>query len=114
MHSRKLDDTYSVSEQISPKDIPAIAAAGFRSIVCNRPDGEGFGQPRFADVDAAAKAAGLETAYLPIKSGQMSERDVARFVELMRTLPGPVFGYCRSGARAMSLWQAARSMHRAS
>jgi len=40
----------------------------------------------------------------------MGERDVARFVELMRTLPGPVFGYCRSGARAMSLWQAARSM----
>jgi sulfide:quinone oxidoreductase len=114
MHAKKLDDTYFVSEQIGPMDIPAIVAAGFGSIICNRPDGEGFGQPRFADVDAAAKAAGLETAYLPIKPGQMSERDVARFVELMGTLPGPVFGYCRSGARATGLWQAARSMHPAS
>ena len=113
MHAKKLDDTFSVSEQISPQDIPAIAAAGFGSIICNRPDGEGFGQPHFAAIDAAAKAAGLETAYLPIKPGQVGERDVARFVELMRTLPGPVFGYCRSGARAMSLWHAARSMRQA-
>lgn len=110
MHVKKLDDTFSVSEQISPEDIPSIAAAGFGSIICSRPDGEGFGQPHFAEIDAVAKAAGLETAYLPITPGQMSERDVARFVELMRTLPGPVFGYCRSGARAMSLWQAAGSM----
>ena len=54
----------SVSPQILPEDIAAIAAAGFRSVMCNRPDGEAADQPAFAEIEAAARAAGLEAAYL--------------------------------------------------
>jgi sulfide:quinone oxidoreductase len=54
----------SVSPQVLPEDISAIAAAGFRSVMCNRPDGEGADQPAFAEIEAAARAAGLEAAYL--------------------------------------------------
>ena len=108
--TRKIDDNFSVSEQISPQDLTGIAAAGFKAIICNRPDGEGGpSQPKFAEIEAAAKTAGLQAAYVPVTPGGMNELDVKRFAELMRTLPGPVLGYCKSGARASGLWQAAQS-----
>ena len=110
MKTTRIDEGFFVSEQIGPKDVAAAAAAGFRSIICNRPDGEGWGQPKFAEIEAAAKAAGLQAAYVPVTPGQMGERDVRRFAELIRTLPGPVLGYCRSGARAANIWQAAQTL----
>lgn len=109
MNPRKLADTISVSEQIGIRDMPAIRDAGFRSIICNRPDGEGWGQPAFAEIEAAAGAAGLQAAYLPVVPGQMTASQVERFSALMRDLPGPVLAYCRSGARAAGLWEAART-----
>jgi sulfide:quinone oxidoreductase len=109
MNARKMDDNFSVAPQISQNDLPAIAAAGFKAIICNRPDGEGWGQPKFAEIEAAAKAHGLQAAYVPVSPGGMNERDVMRFAELMRSLPAPILGYCRSGARSAGIWQAARS-----
>ena len=53
-----------------------------------------------AETEAAARAKGPLAFYLPVTPGGMGERDVKRFAELMRTLPGPVLGYCRSGARS--------------
>lgn len=110
MRAKKIDDNFSVSEQIAPGEVATVAAAGFRSIICNRPDGEGWGQPTFAEIEAAAKAVGMQAVYVPVTPGGMSERDVKRFSELMRTLPAPVLGYCRSGARAAGMWQAAQSL----
>ena len=40
MIGRKVTETLSVSPQIQDQDVAAIAAAGFRAILCNRPDGE--------------------------------------------------------------------------
>jgi sulfide:quinone oxidoreductase len=113
MQIRKLDGNFAVSEQITTHDIGAIAAAGYRAIICNRPDNEGPGQTNFAEIEAAARAAGLQAAHIPVIPGQMVERDIQRFAELMRSLPGPVLGYCKSGARAAGMWQAAQSVARA-
>ena len=112
MNYKQLDATLSVSEQIAPADVPALAARGFRSIICSRPDGEGWGQPRFAEIEAAATAARLRAAYLPIVPGTMSHDDVRKFGELLDTLPGPILGYCRSGARVAGLWSAAKAAGR--
>lgn len=110
MNAKKISDDFVVSEQISPADVADIARAGFRSIVCARPDGEGGpSQPRFADIEAAATAAGLKAAYVPVVPGQMTRADVEAFARLLKTLPAPIFGYCRSGARAAGLWQAAQA-----
>ena len=40
MDIRKITDEFSVSPQIRVADVAAIAAAGFRAVICNRPDGE--------------------------------------------------------------------------
>jgi sulfide:quinone oxidoreductase len=99
----------SVSPQILPEDIAAIAAAGFRSVMCNRPDGEAADQPAFAEIEAAARAAGLEAAYLPVVSGQVKDTDAEAFATLFATLPKPVFAYCRSGTRSATLWSLAEA-----
>lgn len=60
MEIRKITDDLSVSPQFAPADVAAIKAAGFRAIICNRPDGEGADQPDFDAIEAAAKVEGLE------------------------------------------------------
>ena len=104
MEFRKINDDLTVSPQIAASDLSEIAAAGYRSIICNRPDGEGADQPGFEEIEAAAKAAGLETRYLPVISGKVQDTDAEAFGRALRALPGPVFAYCRTGTRSATLW----------
>jgi sulfide:quinone oxidoreductase len=104
MQLKTIDQTLSVSEQIKPDDVAAIAAAGFKSIICNRPDAEGADQPVFAEIKAAAKSAGLVATYQPIVSGKVSDEDALAFGKLMDTFPKPIFAYCRTGTRSTTLW----------
>jgi sulfide:quinone oxidoreductase len=94
----------SVSEQIVVADVAKIVAAGFKSIICNRPDGEGADQPTFAEIEAAANAAGVESVYQPIVSGKVGDDDAASFASLMDRLPKPVLAYCRTGTRSATIW----------
>ena len=79
MNPKTIDRNLSVSEQIASQDIAAIASAGFKSVICNRPDGEGADQPVFAEIETAARAAGLAAAYLPIVSGKVCDDDAPAF-----------------------------------
>ena len=92
------------------QDVAAIKAAGFNSVICNRPDGEQPGQPSAASVEAAAKAAGLEFRYIPVISGQVTGENVAEQAAALQDLKGPVFAYCRSGARSTNLYGLIREM----
>ena len=88
--------------------MPALAEAGFKSVINNRPDFEGGpDQPTSAQIEEAAKAAGLAYAFLPVASGYQSPEEIARFAELMATLPRPVLAFCRSGTRSGKLFRAA-------
>jgi sulfide:quinone oxidoreductase len=104
MNIHSLDATLSVAPQLSPEDMVAVAAAGFRAIVCNRPDGEGADQPTFSEIEAAAREQGIEAHYLPVESGMVSDAKAEQFGELMRALPKPALAYCRTGTRAATLW----------
>jgi sulfide:quinone oxidoreductase len=108
MDDRKITPEYHVAPQISPEDVATIKARGFRSIMCNRPDGETPDQTPFAEIEAAAKAEGLEIALVPVISGQITDGDVERFRAALANLPEPVFAYCRSGARSQFLWSLAQ------
>jgi uncharacterized protein (TIGR01244 family) len=108
MEYRKINDDYSVSPQIVPEDIAAIKAAGFRSIICNRPDDEQPGQPTAEEIAVAAAAADLIFKHIPFTSGQMTEDDVQKLTEALDEIPGPVFAYCRSGARSTNIYMAAK------
>ncbi len=104
MEPKIVSSRLSVSGQIAPSDVAALAAAGYRAILCNRPDGEGADQATFEEIAAEAEQAGLEARYLPVVSGKVTDEDAAAFGRALDELPGPVFAYCRSGTRSVTLW----------
>lgn len=104
MEIKRINDQVSVSGQISPSDIPALKAAGFTTIVNNRPDGEAPGQPTGAEIEAAARAAGLDYTCIPLGRDGVSQSMVDRTREVLEGSSGPVFCYCRSGTRSTTLW----------
>lgn len=108
MDIKTIDKTISVSPQISVDDLAAIRAAGYRSIICNRPDGEGADQPTFAEIENAAGKQGLEACYLPVVSGRVRDKDAEEFGEALASLPKPVLAYCRTGTRSATLWSLAK------
>jgi sulfide:quinone oxidoreductase len=112
MIGKKVTDTLTVSPQIQADDIETIKSAGFRSILCNRPDHEEPDQPAFSAIKSAAEAAGIEIRYQPVISGRLSQEDVEGFKEAIRDMPEPVFAYCRSGTRCIMLWALAESADR--
>ena len=104
------DPTFSTSGQIAPEDFAAIAAAGFRSVICNRPDGEGGpGQPASEAIREAAKAAGIEFAFLPVEPGRIAPEQAQAFGRLLQTLPKPILAYCRTGNRSAALYRQAHT-----
>ncbi|MBP0616891.1 TIGR01244 family sulfur transferase [Jiella mangrovi] len=104
MNAKPLTDQLSVRDQVEPGEIAGLKAEGFRAIIVNRPDGEGPGQPSFAEIEQAAKAAGMEARYIPAVIGQITEADVAAFSAAMEELPKPVAAFCKSGLRSTTLW----------
>ena len=104
MEIKRIDDHVSVSGQIDPKDIPALKAAGFTTIVNNRPDGEAPDQPSGAEIEAAAKAAGLNYVAIPLGREGVSPDMVDKTRQVLEGSAGPVFCYCRSGTRSTTLW----------
>ncbi len=104
MDIRKIDDSISVAPQITVADVAEAARLGFKTLVANRPDGEEFGQPAMAEIEAAAKAHGLNWVYLPVESGNITDQDVDRFDPMIRQAEKPVLAFCRSGTRCTVLW----------
>lgn len=103
-----LTEEFAVAPQLSADDMRAVADAGFKSVIINRPDFEGGpDQPASSDVISAARAAGLQVEYQPVVSGGMTPADVRRFAELLNSLPQPVLAYCRTGTRCTHLFNAA-------
>jgi uncharacterized protein (TIGR01244 family) len=103
-----LSPDVSVAPQLGPEAMAALAEAGYKSVINNRPDFEGGpGQPTNAAIEEAAKAAGLAYAFLPVAPGYQSPEEIARFAELLATLPRPILAFCRSGTRSGKLFRAA-------
>ena len=104
MDIKTLTSTLSISPQVLVSEIQAVAQAGFKAIVCNRPDGEGPDQPTFKEIEQAATQCGLQAVYLPAEVGKVRDEDGQVFGELLHTLPAPVLAYCRTGMRSTTLW----------
>lgn len=101
---RQLSADIAVAAQLGPEAMAEAAAAGFRSVVNNRPDFEGgASQPTSASIEAAAKAAGLSYAFLPVAPNLQTADEIARFATLLDSLPKPLLAFCRSGTRSGNL-----------
>ena len=89
MKLTKVDDNFSTSPQINVEDLVDIKAAGFRSLICNRPDSEDGGtHPDHTLLESAAREAGLEFIYLPVVPGQINDTQITQFKLAIDKLPG--------------------------
>jgi uncharacterized protein (TIGR01244 family) len=105
MNAIQLSEQFSVAGQITTEDLKVIAGQGFKSVINNRPDGEGGpDQPESDDLAAAAEALGLAYLYIPVISGSLTQQNVAEFQQACENLEGPTLLFCRTGARSTMLW----------
>ncbi len=104
MKIAKLTDGFSVAPQLTEQDLEAVAAAGFRLLINNRPDSEAQDQPTSAELSAAARRHGLDYRHVPVVPGQISDEQVAAFKEALADGQGPALAFCRSGTRSATLW----------
>src|SRR3546814_13458229 len=75
---KRLSDRLSVTSQVNPASMKALADAGFRSVISNRPDGEEPGQPDWATIEQAASEAGMDARHIPVTTGAIRDADAAR------------------------------------
>jgi uncharacterized protein (TIGR01244 family) len=101
---KRINDHVSVSGQIQPEDVATLKSLGFVAIVNNRPDGESPDQPEGAEIEAAAKAAGLAYYAIPLGREGVSPEMVEQTKAALEGSDGPVFCFCRSGTRSTTLW----------
>jgi len=104
MEIKRVTDTMAVSPQIQPDDIEAIKAAGYKVIINNRPDGEVAGQPLSNEIEALSVDADIDYHYIPMIPGELRQDMIDELNEVLDNADGPVFAYCRSGTRSITLW----------
>lgn len=109
MNIIKVTPDIAVSEQVAPEDVAAIAAAGYKLLINNRPDGEAPGQPTSAAFAAAAAEQGLTYVYYPVSGMNFPGPDLEQLATVFASAEGPALAFCRSGTRSINLWLATRS-----
>ena len=106
---RQVSDSFWASPQIALADVEEARTRGFRLIVNNRPEGEATEQVPGPDVEAAARAAGLDYLAIPVTHAGFSEDQVQAMAQALESAGGPVLAYCRSGTRSTLLWSLAQA-----
>ncbi|MBZ2190121.1 TIGR01244 family phosphatase [Alcanivorax sp. JB21] len=101
-------DDFATCGQITAADIALFAEQGFRTLINNRPDGEGgAAQPLSEELARAAAEAGIAFVHLPVVPGQITAEQASAMRDILAEAEKPVLAFCRSGARSTNLWQLA-------
>lgn len=109
MAYQNVNQYLSVAGQLQLDQLAALRDAGFRSIICNRPDGETPDQPSFRQIDEQARQLCMQARYLPVVPGAISDEHGVAFGALLAELPKPILSYCRTGKRSATLWALSES-----
>ncbi len=108
MDLTEIDDGVFVCGQITEDFVDELAKAGFKTIICNRPDNEQQNQPTFASIEKVAKAQGLTSYYIPVTPPNIEQKSIASMRDALKTCEYPVLAYCKSGHRAQTLYHLAK------
>lgn len=106
---RRISPDHAVAPQIDPEDFPAIKAAGYTTVINNRPDAEIPPSHHDAAMRKAAEAAGLRYVAIPVAGRAMSMETVEAQANALAASDGPVLAYCASGTRSAIVWSLAQA-----
>ncbi len=94
------------SPQINAEQVKHIAEKGYKTIICNRPNGESADQPHSSEIEEACKQAGLAFKEVSFSGGMLTQELVEEFADFFNKAEQPVYMYCRSGNRSNMIYQA--------
>jgi len=103
MDIRPVAPGFAVAPQIQPTDMNELAAQGFRTVICNRPDAEEVGQTDAETMRVAAESAGIAFLHIPVSGGDFPADAVDEFRAVRADASDPVLAYCRTGTRSITL-----------
>lgn len=106
---REVTDGFLASPQIGLDDVREAQARGVSLIINNRPEGESGDQVPGPQIEAAARAAGMDYRAIPVSHAGFSEDQVDAMATALEAAGGPVLAYCRSGTRSTLLWALAQA-----
>jgi len=95
---------FAVSPQLTAADFPALAAAGYKTIINNRPNNEEPGQLTAEEAQKMASENGLNYVHIPVKMPELTTEVVEEFRTAIQENPGPILAHCKSGTRSCVLW----------
>ncbi|MGH7023523.1 MAG: TIGR01244 family sulfur transferase [Caulobacteraceae bacterium] len=98
---RQVTASFAVSPQIGAADVGRASSQGFKQIINNRPDGESPDQPPGAEIEAAARAHGLDYVAIPV-TGRLTAEQAKAMAEAAAA--GPTLAFCRTGTRSITAW----------
>lgn len=104
MKIRYLTDNHAVASQIQPGHVKALKDEGFSTIINNRPDGEMWGQPKSADIEAATKKAGMQYYHVPVGRQGLTQEMIETIKSAHDKATGKVLAFCNSGTRSANVW----------
>jgi uncharacterized protein (TIGR01244 family) len=98
----------SAAGKLDRADIEALADAGVKTIINNRPDGEDPGQLAAADAKKLAESRGIAYHHIPFTAATLTKAEVDAFAATLASANGPVVAHCRSGTRSTLVWALTR------
>lgn len=105
MDLREIDEGIFVSGQIGEEDVAELARAGFKTIICNRPDQEGADQTDFQQIENRALQHDIKTHYIPVSPPFIEMESVELMRQTISEAQRPILAYCRSGSRSAHLYE---------
>ncbi len=101
---KHLADNIYVSSQIVSESLSSIIESGFKTVVCNRPDGEDAEQVNHELFKDELSHFNINFVYLPLIIGGIQPSDVSQFQSVKENNQLPMLLYCRTGSRSTLLW----------
>lgn len=108
MNLTEIDDGVFVSGQITAASVDELGKAGFKTIICNRPDNEEVNQPAFHEIEECAKKYGITSYYIPVTPPHIEEKSVKHMADALKSCEYPLLAYCKSDRRAQTLYHLAK------
>lgn len=107
-HLMELAPGLTATGALGAADIEALAAAGVKTIINNRPDGEDPGQLSADEARRLAAAHGIAYHHIPFVAATLTRADIDAFDAALKSAPHPVVAHCRSGTRSTMIWALTR------
>ncbi|WP_273789455.1 TIGR01244 family sulfur transferase [Bartonella sp. ML70XJBT] len=108
MNLQQIDPDIFIGAQMNIENIKTLAEAGFKTIICNRPDHEEPDHPDFSSIKMVANDYGIKAYYLPVSPPTIKKSDVETMQTILKTASLPLLAYCHHGTRSLHLYRLAR------